>query len=441
MASAYPDYIDFAITVASSEANISNATIYRRVGIDGPFEPSIVTVFERARRTTISSRFVVGNYLFPPFTPVTYYWRVRDLQNNELTTAPITVLFEDTSHNWRSIDDGLVVVHWYDFDEAFGQNLSRIAGDAYKRLLAFFGVRPTYKPRVVLLNSQHDFGQFQSFGVELPNVGGQYIPGLGLTLQLIEPGYPDTWLPSVVPHELSHLVSDLYYTTGPGLPIWLEEGLATYNEAINRAAALEHVREMAALGYLIALADLPAAIRSANVNIAILAYRESASVFEFIVARWGAESLPGFLGRFDEPGMTFEDAVRVSFDMDVGTFEREWKVWLGLDLPTFTPAPTQTPHVTRTPVPTVTVTPSQTPDLPTATSAAVGTATPAAIAKRAEHTAVPGSAPPESSPEPSPPGTPAPCLGGIAVLAALGALPLRAAYVLKSRSARRHRGG
>ncbi len=352
----YPDYIDFSITVASGEANISSASIFRRVGIEGPFEQTLVTLFEHARQTTITSRFVVGNYLFPPFTPITYYWRVRDLADNELTTVPITILFDDHSRDWKQIDDGLVIVHWYDYDEAFGQNLSRIAGDAYKRLLEFFGVRPTFKPRVILLNSQVDFGQFQSFGVELPNVGGQYVPGLGLTLQLIEPGFPDTWLESVVPHELSHLVSDLYYAAGSGLPIFLEEGLATYNEAINRERFLEYVRQMAALGYLISLSDLPAAIRSADVDVAILAYRESASVFAFIVERWGVEKLPAFLGAFTKPGVRFEDALTATFGMNLDTFEREWKIWLGLNLPTFTPAPTAT--LTPTPLAAATPTPA-----------------------------------------------------------------------------------
>lgn len=441
--STYPDYIDFQITVSSSEADISNAAIYRRIGVDGPFEPAIVTAFQRAPQTTINSRLVVGNYLFPPFTPITYYWEVSDLRNNELRTLPITVLFEDATRNWQQIDDGFVVVHWYDHDEAFGRALSRIAGDAYDRLAAFFGVRVTYKPRVILLNSHADFAQFQSFGRELPNVGGMYMPGLGLTVQLLEPGYPAGWLESVVPHELSHLVSDHYYPLGAGLPLFLEEGLATYNEAINRETFMAQVRDAARLGWLIPFSQLPDAIRSADVDTAILAYRESASIFGFIVDQWGVGALPAFLAAFRAPDVSLDAAVTSSFGVTLEAFERAWLVWLGLNLPTLTPLPTATPYITRTPAPTVTLTASATPDFPTATPTAAAppglaeTSTPAAVAglKRAQHTAVPESPTPPATPARSP--AAAPCLGG---LIALGA-PLLAGFVIQLAPSRRRPRG
>ena len=347
--SAYPEYLDFSITVASAESKISSAAIYRRIGLEGAFEPAIVSVFERAQQTTITSRMIVEGFVFPPFTPITYYWRVRDFYNNELTTVPITITFDDYSRNWQQIDDGLLIVHWYDYDLAFGQNLSRIAGDAYKRLLEFFGVRPHFKPRVIVLNSQADYNEFQSYRREQPNIGGQYIPGYGLTLQLVEPHYPESWLHVVVPHELSHLVSDLRYPPGTGLPVFLEEGLATYNEVVNRASHLAQVQEAARANALIPITDLDRAVRSPDPDTINFAYQQSATLFEFIVTRWGAGSLPTFLAVFAEPGVSFEDALIAAFGITLPAFEREWQMWLGVDLPTLTPAATRDYAPTATP--------------------------------------------------------------------------------------------
>ena len=325
--SVYPDYIDFQITVASSEAIINRAAFFRRIGMDGPFESSLVTSFAHAERTTINNRLVVGNYLFPPFTPITYYWRVRDLNDNELYTLPITVLFEDKTRPWQQLDDGHVIVNWYDYPDDFGRDLLTIAGDAYNRLVTFFGVAPPYKPRVVLLNSRADFDQFQSFGIEQPNVGGQYIPGYGLTLQLMEASYAPEWLQSVVPHELSHLISDAYYPPGAGLPLFLEEGLATYNEAINRQAFLEQTQELAHANRLIPLAELSGAVRSPDLDTTVCAYQESSTTF---------------LAAFRQPDVRLEDAVLATFGVDLPTFERAWAIWLGAPLPTLTPLPSAT---------------------------------------------------------------------------------------------------
>jgi hypothetical protein len=375
--SVYPDYIDFQITAASSEAIINRAAFFRRVGTDGPFESTLVTSFAHAERTTINNRLVVGNYLFPPFTPITYYWRIRDLNDNELYTLPITVLFQDNTRPWHELDDGHVIVNWYDHPDGFGRELLAIAGDAYNRLVAFFGVAPPYKPRVVLLNSRADFDQFQSFGIEQPHVGGQYLPGYGLTLQLMEASYAHEWLQSVVPHELSHLISDAYYPAGAGLPLFLEEGLATYNEAVNRQSFLEQAQELARANSLLSLAELSDAVRSPDLDTTVIAYHESSTIFQFIVARWGAESLPAFLTAFRQPDISLEDALPATFGVDLPTFEREWMVWLGASLPTLTPRP-----------------------------AATATALPTRVVRRAEHTDALD----------MPVSTPLPCLGSPTLL-------------------------
>jgi hypothetical protein len=346
----YPRLVNFDLSATSSAAPITSVRLLWQVGPEAAFNVQALR-FRASQQVEVAYPLNAQFLSIPPFGQISYRWQIRDEQGNELITENRTVEYEDTRNNWQELSNDHLRLLWYGYDEAFANELFTIVDDAYVRLETAFGVDLPRKPTVVIYSDRQTFAEFQGMMSNVEFVIGRYFPGHNITVNLVTEDMPHDVYAETLAHELSHLYSDNFYVGYSRIPLWLEEGLATYNESVNPASKLKSVRQAASRGDLVPFIDLPAAIRDANIGVTNLAYAEGATVFQFINAQWGEAKLVEFLSAFR--GTTSLDNVTTRvFEMNSVDFELAWRAWLGFpvdEVPQLWPTPTLAPYEFPTP--------------------------------------------------------------------------------------------
>ena len=346
----YPRSVTFDLSASSSAAPITSVRLLWQVGPDAAFTVQNLNV--RPRQQVEVAYPLNAQFLsIPPFGQISYRWQIRDEQGNELITENRTIEYEDTRNDWQELSNEHLRMLWYGYDEAFASSLFTIVDDAYVRLAAAFGVELTRKPTVVVYSDRQAFAEFQGMMNNVEFVIGRYFPGHNITVNLVTEDMPRRVYAETLAHELSHLYSDNFYVGFSRIPLWLEEGLATYNESVNPQAKLVMVQLAAARGALVPFIDLPAAIRDSDLTVTNLAYAEGATVFQFITEHWGEARLADFLSAFRRTTSLDSVATQVFGENSVD-FELDWRSWLGFpvdEVPQLWPTPTLRPYDFPTP--------------------------------------------------------------------------------------------
>jgi hypothetical protein len=122
-------------------------------------------------------------------------------------------------------------------------------------------------------------------------------------------------LDRIVTHEFVHAVLQQTY---PGVPFWLNEGLATYLEPGDHAWL---VARLHGAGGMIPIAKLDAAFRTADGADAAVAYAESYVGVRVMAERLGA-NFPVFL-QYVSNGTAVDQALQL-FNISPDDIEREW---------------------------------------------------------------------------------------------------------------------
>lgn len=126
-------------------------------------------------------------------------------------------------------------------------------------------------------------------------------------------------------HEYTHaLIHDL---TRNNCPVWLNEGIAEYEESKVRPPSLSLLRTAARIDRLVPFEKLEAAFRSEDPRVAGLAYEQSFSVVTYLVNRHGVYRVRRVLDLLAE-GSSIDEAFRKELRMSSAQFESRWKSWL-----------------------------------------------------------------------------------------------------------------
>lgn len=346
----YPFLVNFSLDAESADAEITEVRLLWQAGPGAAFNVTRMN-FTPGQLVTIQFPLNVQFLRLPPFAQISYRWELRDGAGNLLTTDNQTFEYEDSRNEWQTLENERLRLLWYDLDQELAEELFEIADDAYLRLAADFGVTLEDRPVVIVYPDQQAFTEFQGMMANVEFVVGRYFPGHNITVNLVSPEIPKTLYADTLAHELSHLYSDNYYVGFAQLPLWLEEGLATFNEGGELARETAMVQMAAATGNLVPFIELPRAIRDRDVRVSNLAYSEGATIFQFILETWGQDSIADFLGLFRETTSVDEVTLEL-YGLSMAEFEMEWRAWLGYPVdrvPELAPTPTLIPLVFPTP--------------------------------------------------------------------------------------------
>ncbi|MBT7074647.1 MAG: hypothetical protein HN922_07035 [Anaerolineae bacterium] len=360
----FPDELVFRVKVSSSAGEIVGAKF---VSTNDSYYSS--RSYSRKIIEIEASNEVFLEYIFdtrdsttPPMMPYTYFWEVEDEDGNRYESEPITIRYDDTRYDWQTLENDDIGVWWHDRPASFGETIFDIAKKAVKLQNKLFQTDLDYKMRIVIYNSSDEFAAWHSLAHDW--VGGETYGNYGITAQIVEDtSYQKSWLNNVIPHEISHLYfAQITHNPTVSVPVWLNEGVAQYNEFIDHEWEFGKVRDAAKKGDIIPLSSLANGFGAFNEERVYLAYYESVSAVSYFVETYGSENLSALLSAYKEGQLT-DEAFKSAIGIGVGEFEAAWAVSVGVTegyatntpwpLPTFIPSPTMMVFGAATSVPVV----------------------------------------------------------------------------------------
>ncbi len=138
-----------------------------------------------------------------------------------------------------------------------------------------------------------------------------------------------TFLDTVLPHELTHLILRDFLGFKGEVPLWLDEGIAQWEEKGNRSIRIEHARTLAKKGKLMSVSELgnmtPQELRKSE-NPADF-YAQAISLVGYLIEQHGSEKF-GKLCRSLRSGGKLDDALRFTYPQSVRNIvalEEAWK--------------------------------------------------------------------------------------------------------------------
>ena len=394
----FPDDLTFTIQVRSDGGDIVDAALFYEIGWGEAEAIGMPEPFTPAAKVTLTHVWDTRGDTVPPFTEITYYWRIVDSAGTTHTTTPVRTEYADHTRDWQSLGDEHVIVYWYDKPDDFGAELFEAAVDGYEHVVAITGATTERTARVIIYNKQSHFCSFYAPNSCQDWVGGQTFSGL-----TVQWGTDQDWLAyDVVPHELAHVFyNEVFQNTWTGVPTWFNEGIACYNERHDHASDMDAVRASAAAGDLIPLRHLATQASGQAHGSVRLWYAEAYSLVAFIADVYGEQKLGEVILTLAD-NHPMEETLQLVLDMDMIEFEMGWREWLGYPVDSI-PTPVTLPTIA---IATIPLPPTQ----PRGQSAA--TETPAPVAQAATPTPTPD-APTAALPKPSPLPTSTPPLTGM----------------------------
>ena len=270
-----------------------------------------------------------------PNTSIVARWRLVSADDAlDVQVGPeVRIKFADDRFTWQTVAGDLVRVHWYDGSEAFGRRALTIGENAMEDASELLGVTESEPIDFFVYADRDAFYGALGPGTR-ENVGGVQIPGLRTMFALIPPSeIDDSWVATVVPHELTHLV----FETAAGNPYhfpprWLNEGLAVYLSEGYGSSDRAMVESAAASGTLIPIDGLLGQFPTSQTGF-FLAYAESVSAVDYLVRTHGNDAMVSLIRSYAD-GKTDDEAFSDALGIDMTAFGDAWLEDLGATAPT-----------------------------------------------------------------------------------------------------------
>ncbi len=346
----FPDELIFRVTVTSTGADIVSAKFaftyenlygsrsYTKDPIEFSPGPTVHLAY------TLDTRDLTT----PPLMTYLYHWEVVDADGNKVHNEEVLISYEDNRYNWQVLENDDIGVWWHDRPESFGQTIFDIAADAVSFQKELFQAELDFQTKIMISNTEEEFNSWHHIGHDW--IGGQTFSNFGITNQIVEGEYyQDVWLNGVIPHEISHIFfNHVVYNPTVSVPVWINEGVAQYNEFITHEWEMDLVESAAEEGELVPLKALEDGFGSYNVDRIYLSYAEAYSAAAYLVETYGNEGLSALLAAY-KGGEQTDGAFQTALGISVDQFEMDWAESVGAEnyllptvwvMPTFRPSPT-----------------------------------------------------------------------------------------------------
>ncbi len=283
----------------------------------------------------------------PPGETLWWRWRVLDADGRETLSAQETVTWLDSIHNWQTVSDGNLRLHWYASDASHARDLLSAASRGLARLNEEAGLRLDSPVDFYIYANTSDMKEAILY--EPSWTGGMAFPENDIVILGVPPSQIEWGRDSIV-HELTHVVvGHLTFSCLGDVPTWLNEGLAVYSEGQLDPASQQQLDQAIRDDTLLTIRSLSGEF-SEVADRAYLSYSQSYSVVKFLVETHGQENMNRLLLSLRD-GRTVDSALLEIYGFDVDGLEREWRQAIGAKpaplaaQPTAQPTPTFVPTI------------------------------------------------------------------------------------------------
>jgi hypothetical protein len=237
--------------------------------------------------------------------------------------------FDDSRFTWYNLtsavpEGGGMTLSWYTGGDSFARALMDTCEEGLARLTQNIGAYPERPIKIYVYASANDLKGAMVFSQEW--TGGVAFMDFGIIAIEIPPGELE-WGESALVHELTHLVVR-QATFGPygQLPLWLDEGLATYNEGELDPVLRSSLEEAISKDELISVRSLCSPF-SAYREKAYLSYAESYSIVEYLLDNYGQDKMADLLALLRQ-GNTYDEALTAVYGFDISGLDARWRATL-----------------------------------------------------------------------------------------------------------------
>jgi hypothetical protein len=334
----FPSQAVFTVE-AASHANIVDVRLYYQV--DKMNYAEVVSEgwadFTPASNVEANWTWNMPNASLPPGAEVTYWWMIKDADGNKVETSPEIMHFDDSRYSWQNLtgtvpQDGALTLFWYTGGDSFARELMDACQEGLARLTQDIGTYPERPIKIYIYASDSDLKGAMISSNEWS--GGVAFTDFGIIAINIPPSELD-WGKKALVHELTHLVVR-QATFGPygQLPLWLDEGLAMYNEGELDPVFRSYLEEAISKDELISVRSLCSPF-SAYSEKASLSYAESYSIVEYLLDNYGQGKMLDLLALLKQ-GSTYGEALTAVYGFDIDGLDARWRATLTIPV---APAP------------------------------------------------------------------------------------------------------
>ncbi len=228
-------------------------------------------------------------------------------------------------HSWQVYRSPHFEVYYYpEFEQELGRLVS-YAESAYEKVSNDLKHEISFPIPLILYKTFSEFAQTNLFPIEIPEGVGAFAEPARDRMVIPIDNPPDE-LQELFIHELTHIFQfDIIPRSlvRRSVPVWIDEGMATYMESEWDPLDLMVIRDAA-------VTDQIPSFEALNVGFARAAYSFGSSVFEFIEERFGKEGVRQFIFALRRAvvGGVGAEVYQQAFRLTPEEFYREWKRWL-----------------------------------------------------------------------------------------------------------------
>jgi len=285
--------------------------------------------FTPASRIEANWVWDMRNSSLPPGAEVTYWWVIEDADGNRFETSPEIAHFDDDRYPWQSLtgtapQGSELTLFWYEGGDSFARELMDVCEEGLARLTQDIGTCPERPIKIYIYASTSDLKGAMIFPQEW--TGGVAFTAFGIIAIGIPPSNID-WGKKALVHELTHLVvHQATFSPYGQLPIWLDEGLAMYNEGELDPVFRSHLQEAILEDKLISVRGLCSPF-SAETEKARLSYAQSYSLVEYLLDNYGQDKMLELLTILKQ-GSTYDEALTEVYSFDIDGLDARWRATL-----------------------------------------------------------------------------------------------------------------
>ena len=228
-------------------------------------------------------------------------------------------------HRWEVYRSPHFEVYYYpEFEQELGRLVS-YAESAYEKVSNDLKHEISFAIPLILYKTFSEFAQTNLLPFEIPEGVGAFAEPSRDRMVIPIDNPPDE-LQELFIHELTHIFQfDIIPRSlvRRSVPVWIDEGMATYMEDEWDPLDLMVIRDAA-------VTDQIPSFEALNVGFARAAYSFGASVFTFMEERFGKEGVRQFIFALRRAvvGGVGEEVYQQAFRLTPEEFYREWKRWL-----------------------------------------------------------------------------------------------------------------
>jgi hypothetical protein len=327
------DFPSQAVFTVEAESNVNIVDVRLYYQVDKMTYAEIVSEgwadFTPANRVEASWTWDMTNASLPPGAEVTYWWAIEDADENRVETPAEIMRFDDGRYTWQSLISampqvGEMTIFWYEGSGSFAQELMDVCEEGLARLTQDIGAYPDRPIKIYVYASTGDLREAMVFPQEW--TGGVAFMDFGIIAIGIPPSELE-WGKKAVVHELTHLVvHQATFSPYGQLPLWLDEGLAMYNEGELDPYFRSSLEEAISKGELISVRSLCSPF-SAYSGKTRLSYAESYSLVEYLLVSYGQDKMLDLLTVLKQ-GSTYDEALTDVYDFDIDGLDALWRATL-----------------------------------------------------------------------------------------------------------------